>query len=279
MSRRTRSILAAKLLSLSRSMLRHDRRPLPRLLEAGLAVKLDGENGEALRSRLDSTFEFLGADGAAAMIDLHRIRPLLERTEYKYSLYGNKWSDGAGDATFRIASRLATGRGITFDVLVLRCGEAIAPHIHDGTVSGMLVVDGEVGFQTYDVIESTASGAILKPGLAGKYGPGGVSTSSTLHHNLHWIHGFAPISYILRFTVTNIGSTRSESEARSGARQYCIPRESLPGGLVRGHWSTAEEANATPFPALGPDAVDAASRPDPFARTRPPFLLATPGSR
>src|SRR5690606_24418247 len=199
MPRRPRSILAAKLLSLSPPMLRTDRRPVPRLLEAGLAVKLDGENGEALRSRLDSTFESLGADGAAAMIDLHRIRPLLERTEYKYSLFGNKWPEDAGGATFRIASRLATGRGITFDVLVLRSGGSIAPHIHDGTVSGMLVVDGEVGFQTYDVVESSGSGAILKPGLAGKYGPGGVSTSSTLHHNLHWIHGFAPISYVPRF--------------------------------------------------------------------------------
>jgi len=260
-------------------MLRSDRRPLPRLLEAGLAVKLDGENGEALRSRLDSTCESLGADGAAATIGLRRSRPLLERTACKYSLYGNKWPEDAGGATFRIASRLATGRGITFDVLVLRSGGSIAPHIHDGTVSGMLVVDGEVGFQTYDVVESSGSGAILKPGLAGKYGPGGVSTSSTLHHNLHWIHGFAPISYVLRFTVTNIGGTRSESAARSGARQYCIPRGNLPGGLVRGHWSSADEAIATPFPTPGTDAVDPASRPDPFAGARPPFLPATPGSR
>lgn len=253
MLKRPRRILADKVLSWSRPMLRCDRRPLPQLLEAGLAVKLDGANDEALRSRLESTFASIGAEGGAAVVDLDRVRPVLEQTRYKHSLFGSNWSRQAGGSAFRLASRLAAGRGITFDILVLRAGDAIAPHAHEGTVSGMLVVDGEAGFRTYDVIGSDGDDAVLKPGMAGRYGPGGVSTSSTLHHNLHWIHGFAPVSYIFRFTVTNIGGSRTESQARSAARKYCIPAERLPDGLERGVWSDEAAARATPFPMPGLD--------------------------
>lgn len=250
-----RRVLAEKTLSWSRRMLRGDRRPLPQLLAAGLAVKLDGADDEALRARLQSTFGSLGADGGAAMLDLHRVRPVLERTRYKYSLYGRKWPRQAGGAAFRLASRLAAGRGITFDILVLRAGDAIAPHAHDRTVSGMLVVEGEVGFRTYDLVGSDGDEAVLKPGMAAKCGPGGVSTSSTCHHNLHWIHGFAPVSYILRFTVTNIGASRPESQGRSAARNYCRPAGRLPGGLVRGVWCDEAAARATPFPEAGLDTI------------------------
>jgi|SRR5690554_3465137 len=234
-------------------MLRGDRRPLPRLLEAGLAVKLDAADSEGLRSRLESTFASLGAAGGAEVVDLHRLRPLLESTAYKYGLCGSRWPGHAGGAAFRLGSRLAAGCGITFDILVLRAGDAIAPHAHDRTVSGMLVVDGEVGFRTYDVVGSDGDDAVLAPGMAARCGPGGVSTSSAMHHNLHWIHGFAPVSCILRFTVTNIGGFRPESQGRSAARRYCIPSGRLPGGLVRGVWSDEAAAKATPFPATGLD--------------------------
>ncbi|TWT19944.1 hypothetical protein FQY83_09250 [Luteimonas marina] len=251
--KRLRRALADRLLDGTRASLRRDRRALPRLLEDGLAVKLDGADDEALRRRLEATFLSLGGDGAAAVVGLPHIGPLLERIDYKYALFGNRWADQAGGFNFRLASRLAAGRGITFDILVLRAGEAIAPHAHENTVSGMLVVEGEVGFRTYDVVESNAERAILKPGLAGRYGPGGVSTSSTGHHNLHWIHGFASINYILRFTVTNIGGSLNESKARSAARHYCIPGESHREGLVPGRWVSAAEAKSTPFPVDGLD--------------------------
>lgn len=249
--RRTCRSLGNVVLACMRPMLRADGRPLPRLLEAGLFAKLDGGDEEALRSRLEAVFTTLGADGGAEATGLHRVRARLEQTTYKYGLLGSSWPPAAGGLAFRIASRLAAGRGITFDILVLRSGEAIAPHAHEGTVSGMLVVEGEVGFRTYDVTGASGEDAVLKPGLAGKYGPGGVSTSSTAHHNLHWIHGFAPVNYILRFTVTNLAGARPESKARSMSRLYCVPGEALPEGFVRGRWSTEREAKATPFPLAG----------------------------
>ena len=259
MLRRSRRLLGNMALACMRPMLRADGRPLPCLLEAGLFAKLDGGDDEELRSRLEAVFTSLGADGGAEATGLHRVRARLAQTTYKYGLLGGSWPPGAGGLSFRIASRLAAGRGMTFDILVLRSGEAIAPHAHEGTVSGMLVVEGEVGFRTYDVTGASGEDALLKPGLAGKYGPGGLSTSSTAYHNLHWIHGFAPVNYIFRFTVTNLGEARAESAARSAARHYCVPGEVLPGGFVRGRWSTEREAKATPFPLAGLAIIDSAA--------------------
>lgn len=240
---------------LTRLLLCLDQGLLPRLLDASVRVKQGRLEPETLREQLESTFRELGQGGAGrgiAAVALAHHREALESTPYKYSLHGARWGSPAGGSLFRLASRLAALDGITFDVLVLREGAAIPPHAHVNTVSGMLVLEGDVGIRTFDVVSGSDAPdeVLLRARLSARMSTGDVSTLSDHHHNLHWVHGFAPISYILRLTITNIGDTLSEDQGRVLAREYCLPRDEMPDGLFRGEWVDLETARREPFPDL-----------------------------
>lgn len=230
-----------------RQALRRDARPLPRLLESGFATISGRTDPEANRRILEGAFSELSGAGAAAAIGLEQLRPVLVATKYKYPLFGNRWSGSAGGQAFRLGSRLASTQSLHFDVLVLREGEQIPPHAHDGTVSGMLVVEGSVGFRTFDVLDRSSDGATLRPGLDGIFGPGGVSTSSDAHHNLHWIKGFAPLSLIFRYSLAGLVGEGKKESGPVEARHYCLPIRDASGTANFGRWVDQAEAKAATF--------------------------------
>lgn len=236
-------------------LLTPERTTLARLLRRAIRVKLGHERAETLRESLEAAFVELGRDGAETArraVAVERHREQLALTPYKFTLHSDRWGADAGGAPFRLAARIAARDGITFDIIVLRHGDAIPPHAHLNTVSGMLVLEGEVGIRTFDVVADPhgSDEVLLQPGLAGPMIPGDVSTLSDAHHNLHWVHGVAPVTLILRLTVTNIGDALTETAGRILAREYCLPREALADGRIRGEWVDRETAEQEPFPEL-----------------------------
>lgn len=242
-----RQQLRKAVVGIVRGRLRRDERDLPVLLESGLALKLEAGDAEAHRSVLERVFGSLGARGAASAVDLDRNGDRFRSMRYKYALFGDRWAPAAGGTSFRLGSRLASSHGIKFDVLVLREGAQIPPHAHEGTVSGMLVMEGEVGFRTFDVIEHTPSGPLLRSGLDGRYGPGGVSTSSDNHHNLHWIKGLSPVSLLFRYSLTGLVPEHAPAASAEEPRHYCIPRRALSANEWQGEWVSEADAKAASF--------------------------------
>jgi hypothetical protein len=111
----------------------------------------------------------------------------------------------------------------------------------------MLVLEGEVGMRTFDVLNPTADGAELLPRLDGLYGPGGVSTSSDQHHNLHWIKGVAPFSLIFRYSLTGLGQSAGDPVDDGEPRHYILPQRNEDGGVTSGVWVDEATAKASHY--------------------------------
>lgn len=242
-----KAAIKRQLVSVVRASLRPDRRPLPRLLESGFATCFDGADPEVHRRMLEDAFLELGAAGASDALGLTALYPRLESVKYKYALFGGRWTASAGGWAFRLGSRLAAAHNLQFDVLVLRHGTQIPPHAHEGTVSGMLVLHGEVGIRTFDVLSRSDEGATLRPGFDGSFGPGGVSTSSDGHHNLHWISGQAPLSLVFRYSLTGLEHGHSVDAEAGEPRHYCLPIADAAGKLTIGRWVDQADAQAAIF--------------------------------
>ena len=232
-------------------LLSRSRAPLSRLLGDAIAVKRrHGQGAETLKNRIAATFrEMADADPAKTLaFDRHR-HALSAGHGYKCTLHGKLWGKTAGDWAFRLATRLANRRGITFDILRLAEGAAIPPHAHCGVVSGMLVIEGDVGFRTYDTEDVTSKALWVKvrPRQAERVGPGGVSTSSAAHENLHWIHAYTPEVFLFRFTVTDVDHGLGEGVGSAKARVYLLPdgRPDPQGDVLA---RRVDEATATRHP-------------------------------
>ena len=208
-------------------LLSRSRAPLSRLLGYAVVVKRrHGQGADRLKERIAAAFhELAEADPAGALAFERHRHALSSGHGYKCTLHGKLWGRTAGDWVFRLATRLANRRGITFDILRLDGGAAIPPHAHCGVVSGMLVIEGDVGFRTYDTEDVMSAAPLVKvhPRQAERVGPGGVSTSSMAHENLHWIHAYTPEVFIFRFTVTDVDHGLGEGTGRATARVYLLP--------------------------------------------------------
>ncbi len=222
----TRQLLGDALLGLVSALPLTPHSPLERLLYRAVESKRRlGRDARELKSAIAQTFRSMGAERARTLTGFARIRQgILRSGSYKRSLFSRRWPDAAGSLRFRMASRLAVSRGITFDVLHLPEGAMIPPHGHDGVVSGMLVMEGEAGFRTYDVDGPVQPGLLVPviPRQAERCGPGGVSTSGE-DENLHWIRACSGPLFLLRFTVSDLfRGFRAEAD-RSAARLYLAP--------------------------------------------------------
>lgn len=212
--------------------------PFVRMFRDATALRFSGDGIEAFREGLEAAFRALTPEAACRAVRLDRLRPLLAADDrYKVTLTGDAWSPEAGNAAFRqLTSRLAVF-DVTADVMRLRAEDSIPPHGHRDVVSAMYVLEGESWCRTWDTLGDPSLPEVpLRPGYAGLLGPGGLSTSSESHHNLHWMAGHAPVSYILRFTITDVRSARGIRYGRGGARCYIDPTGPVDAatGLITG---------------------------------------------
>lgn len=139
--------------------------------------------------------------------------------------------------------------GIRSDILILRQGEQVPPHGHYGVVSGFYVLEGEVAIRHFDRMKEAEAGVLVRKVLDLTLTPGGSTTNSEYHHNIHWVYGLAPESLLFRVSVTGSPTPTFGGAGRQGSRVYVDPTgQPDASGLVFAPYVSAEIAHAIPFP-------------------------------
>lgn len=255
----SRQWMGHALLNLAAAVPLPTRSPLERLLYRAIESKRRrGRDADALKSAIAGTFRAVGAERARVLTGFAGLRRRILRARGdKLTLFNKRWPAAVSSLRFRLASHLAVSRGITFDILHLPDGATIPPHGHNGVVSGMLVIEGEAGFRTYDVADALVPGqpARVVQRQVERCGPGGVSTSGE-NENLHWIRAYAGPLFLLRFTVSDLfkglRSSVGEKAGRASSRLYLAPTgRSAGAGRIWAEPVDEAVAAKLPFPDPG----------------------------
>jgi len=232
----------------------NDLRPFNRLLGRAALLQFRRIDEEKFRQDLDAFYAQLDAESCKGEIDLAAKASQLNRPGgYKTDIVGlaSDSSDDPDRSRFDFWARrfgLLRHLGIRSDVLIVRAGEQIPPHGHSQVVSGFYVLEGEVAIRHYDRVQEFPSYVLLRRVIDTVLGPGGYTTNSEYHHNIHWLLGLAPVSYLFRFTVTDVPVRRFGSSERNGSRIYVdptVPPEA--SGLIPAPYISGQEAKEVLF--------------------------------
>src|SRR5439155_16763172 len=134
------------------------------------------------------------------------------------------------------------------DVLILRQGEQVPPHGHHRVVSGFYLLEGRVACRHYDRVREAKGLLVVREALDAVLESGGHTTNSEFHHNIHWLLGLAPASYLFRFTVTGVPVRRFSLPERDGERIYVDPTAAPdPDGLIPAPYISIQAARKVLF--------------------------------
>jgi hypothetical protein len=225
-----------------------------RLLGEAVRLQLGRLTDEEFRQELDRFYLALDRPALMQDLDFAQKKERLDRPGgYKVPIVDLR-SDppgSGGTKGWRIWGRrfgLLNHLGIRCDVLVLRQGEQIPPHGHYRIVSGFYVLDGEVAIRHFDRVEEVGKEVMLRPTLDTTLGPGGFTTNSEYYHNIHWLLGLAPSSYLFRVTVAGTPTQTFGGPDRQGERVYVDPSGPPDdSGLIRAPYVTEKQAKTIAF--------------------------------
>lgn len=225
-----------------------------RLLGQAALMQLGRKPAEEFRKDLEHFYSQLDPIACQEDIDFaSKVRQLDSSGAHKtdiVALRGDSSSD-PDRSRFDIWARrfgLLRHLGIRQDVLILRAGVQVPPHGHCRVVSGFYLLTGQVAIRHYDCLERFEGGASLRLALDKTLGPGGFTTNSEQYHNVHWLAGLAPVSYLFRFTAVGIPGPSVFDSQFSNSRLYLDP--SVPpdsSGIIRAPYINAEEAHRLSF--------------------------------
>ena len=232
----------------------HDPHPFNRLWGRAALLQFGKISDEDFRRDLDVFYSQLDADSCKQEIDLAGKVDRLNRSGgYKTDVLGLR-SDSSGDARrpwWDVWGRrfgLLRHLGVRSDVLAVRASGQVPPHGHSQVVSGFFVLAGEVGIRHYDRVQEFPEHVLLRKVIDTAIGPGGYTTNSEYHHNIHWLIGLAPVSYLFRFTVTDVPVRRFNSSAHSHTRDYVDPTVAPDAsGLIPAPYITEAAAKRVQF--------------------------------
>jgi hypothetical protein len=232
----------------------HDSHPFNRLWGRAALLQFGKISDEDFRRDLDQFYSQL--DAAACKQDINftgKVEALSRNGGYKTDVLGLR-GDTSSAATrpwFDMWGRrfgLLRHLGVRSDVLAIRADGQVPPHGHSQVVSGFFVMEGEVGIRHYDRVEEFSNYVLLRKVIDTTMGPGGYTTNSEYHHNIHWLIGVAPISYLFRFTVTGVPVRPFSSSAHSHTRDYVDPTVApAASGLIPAPYVTEAEAKQVKF--------------------------------
>jgi hypothetical protein len=231
-----------------------DPNPFNRLLGEAIRLQLKRLTDEGFRHELDRFF--MAADPSSLMKDLDfeaKKRRLDQPGGYKVAVVSLRSDppNGGGTKGWRIWGRrfgLLNHLGVRCDVMVLRQGEQIPPHGHYRIVSGFYVLTGEVAIRHFDRVQEVGQEVLLRKVLDTTLGPAGFTTNSENHHNIHWLLGLAPVSYLFRVTVSGTPTQTFGGPDRQGERVYVDPTGPTDaGGLIRAPYITEQQAKKIAF--------------------------------
>src|SRR5207247_725562 len=69
-------------------------------------------------------------------------------------------------------------------------------------VSGFYVLGGRVAIRHFDRVQEQGPLVWVRKVLDAELDPGEFATNSEFYHNIHWLYGLAPVSFLFRVTVT-----------------------------------------------------------------------------
>lgn len=231
----------------------HDTHPFNRLLGRAALLQFGEISDEDFRLDLDQFYSKLDPESCQQDIDLNGKAELLRRSGgYKTDVLDLTGDRGvARKSRFNLWSRrfgLLRHLGIRSDVLIVRAGGQVPPHGHSQVVSGFFVLQGEVAIRHYDRVQEFSDHVLLRKVIDTAIGPGSYTTNSEYHHNIHWLIGLAPVSYLFRFTVTDVPVRRFSSAAHSHTRDYVDPTVAPDAsGLIPAPYITEAEAKQVKF--------------------------------
>src|SRR5262245_30871208 len=208
---------------------RSDRHPFNRLLGRAIELQLGRLSEEAFRADLDHFYAGLDVDSIRRDLNLaDKVKRLDVPGGYKVDV--SQLHEGDKDPgppsrldfwgrRFGLLRRL----GVRSDVLILRRGERIPPHGHHRVVSGFFLLEGRVAIRHYDRIKDCGDTLLVRKSLDTDLGPGGFTTNSEFHQNIHWLQGLDERSYLFRVTVTDTPSHTFSPGNASNSRVYVDP--------------------------------------------------------
>jgi hypothetical protein len=236
----------------------HHANPFNRLLGRAALLQFGRITDETFREELDAFYAQMDAGACKRDIDLAGKAERLQRPGgYKTDILGLEGDSSGAPSPGRFdlwarRFRLLRHLGIRSDVLIVRAGQQIPPHGHARVVSGFYVMEGKVAIRHYDRVQEFPEHVLLRKVIDTELGPGGYTTNSEYHHNIHWLLGMAPVSYLFRFTVTDVPVRPFSASDREGSRIYVDP--TVPpdeSGLIRAPFITDQDAKKVAFVTTG----------------------------
>ncbi|MEM6901434.1 MAG: hypothetical protein AAF583_16910 [Pseudomonadota bacterium] len=219
--------------------------PLNRLLKAACEAAHGRLDSEGVRIELDRYYSTLDLNALAEQIDYASLVSRLRQPGgYKVDVLNVQTRQGGPVALLTFGARkllLLRNRHVRFDLMILRKGEQIPPHMHSGVVSGFYLVEGQVGIRHYDQAEDLPDRVLIKKTIDQTLDPGGYTTNSESHDNIHWLFGHAEQSILFRFNTTNLPRRRF-APGGNGARGYVDPNAILG---TRDNYYYAQKIGAT----------------------------------
>lgn len=201
---------------------------LDRLLGKAVRLQLALRTDEDFRRDLDAFYRETDRRDLAEQLRFAELRLKLDRPDaYKIGITRLAAEAGAD----RFLSRFDMWRrrfgllqhlDVRCDVLVLRQEQQVPPHGHSRVVSGFYLLEGRVACRHYDRIREEEDCVVVRQVLDLVHEPGGYTTNSESHHNIHWLKGIAPTSYLFRVTVTNTPMASGQSRT-ANSRIYVDP--------------------------------------------------------
>lgn len=224
--------------------------PLDRMLGDAVRLQLGKMPDDDFRKRLEQFYRESNPTQLAQEIRFDELRRLLDRPgSYKTGirrLTGDQIVGGLGArlSPWQRRFSLLQQLHIRCDVLVLRRGEQVPPHGHNRVVSGFYLLEGQVACRHYDRVREDDGALLVRLALDLVHQPGGYTTNSEAHHNIHWLQGVAPQSYLFRTTVTNTPATPFNGHLTANERIYVDPVSSPPDaeGVIRARYVDEAEA-------------------------------------
>ncbi|HEY3934602.1 MAG TPA: hypothetical protein VGL65_08280 [Gemmatimonadales bacterium] len=229
-----------------------DSSPYNRIWGHAIVLQLGALDEEAFRRELDAFYAQLDPEECAATVNLAAKATALERPGgYKADVLTLAGHAPVPPGRLDFWARrfgLARQLSIRADVIIVRAGDQIPPHGHSQVVSGFYVLTGRVAVRHYDRVEERDDHVLLRKSIDTEMGPGGYTTNSEYHQNIHWLLGIAPVSYLFRFTVTDVPVKRFSVSEHDHSRAYVDPTGAPdPSGLIRAPYVSEQAARAIPF--------------------------------
>jgi hypothetical protein len=225
-----------------------------RVLGQAVRLQLGRTSDEQFRQELEQFYATLDREALARSINFEAKAERLNRPGgYKAAIMGLR-GDASGAASkkpWHLWARrfgLLEHIGIRSDMLILRRGEQVPPHGHYRVVSGFYVLTGEVAIRHYDRVREVGDSVMVRKALDTVMGPGGFTTNSEHHHNIHWLYGLAPVSYLFRLTVLGTPTETFGGPGRLDDRVYVDPTGSPDAdGLITARYISHQQAQQVRF--------------------------------